>query len=53
VNKCFVIGCDETATVEGIGTHDGVCGIVETVALCLCERHAAALRNEVLVLATS
>ncbi len=53
MGECYVAACGDTAIVEAIGTYDGVFGIVETVAFALCERHAEALRNEVVVLATA
>ena len=52
VGECYFATCLDPATVEAIGTYDGVSGVMETVALCLCERHAAAMRDEELVLAT-
>jgi hypothetical protein len=53
--RCRFTTCSSAATVEEIGTYDGVVRIEETVtiALALCERHAGALRNEVVLLETA
>src|SRR5215212_2976872 len=48
----FLTCCTDAATVEAIGTYDEVFGIQETVAMMLCERHAAALRDVVVVVDT-
>ena len=50
--RCYFTTCSTPATVEAIGCFDKVFGIEQTVALALCERLAASLRDEVLVLDT-
>jgi len=48
---CFFPTCDAAATIEAIGTYNALFSLDETVAMMLCERHAKAV-NDVVVLVT-
>jgi hypothetical protein len=51
--ECFFVSCSEPATVEAIGTYHGAVDLEETVALVLCERHALALQDGLVLLQTA
>jgi hypothetical protein len=51
MTDCYWEPCPELATVEAIGTLDAW-GIIETVVLRLCDRHAATLDDEIVILET-
>jgi hypothetical protein len=51
--ECYFATCGEPAAVEAIGTYDFACGVEQTIALVLCERHAESLRDEVILLTTA
>ena len=42
--------CDETATVEAIGSYEGPFGHAETIVMHLCDAHAMMVKDDVLVL---
>jgi hypothetical protein len=50
--ECFFASCAEEASLEAIGTYQGALGLDETVALVLCERHAHALQDGLVILET-
>jgi hypothetical protein len=46
---CYFSTCGDVGTVEAIGTYDALFGTSETVAMMLCERHAAILQDIVVL----
>jgi hypothetical protein len=53
VGECYFATCRNPAMVEASGTYDSAFGLQETVALAVCERHAEALGDEVVLLQTA
>jgi hypothetical protein len=50
--RCYFTTCTDVGTVEAIGTYNAVFGTRETIALMLCERHAARLQDVVVLVTT-
>ena len=50
-SRCFLAPYNAAATIDAIGTYDALFGLDETVAMMLCERHAEAV-EDVVVLVT-
>jgi hypothetical protein len=49
---CYFATCGNVATVEAIGTYNALFGLEETVAMMLCERHAAIIEDVVVLVTT-
>jgi hypothetical protein len=52
VLQCWFLGCRQPAVVEAVGRYDDVFGVESTVAMALCDRHASAARDDVVILTT-
>jgi hypothetical protein len=48
--ECSFAACREPVAFEAIGTYDEASDLYETVVLVLCERHADAFRDELVIL---
>jgi hypothetical protein len=51
-DPCYFSTCENAGSIPAIGTYNAIFGLDETVAMLLCERHAAVLQDVVVLVTT-
>jgi hypothetical protein len=51
-DQCYFSACRDPETIPAIGTYNAIFGLDETVAMVLCDHHAAVLQDVVVLVTT-